>query len=224
LGRTPLEMFEDGIYQKTGLPPRLQDEMRVKLDFLPYFERTIQEYGVLLDYIHYYSDVLRPWVHAREEDSPKNKRKRKFVFKRDPRDISVLFFYDPEAKTYFEIPYRDLLRPPMTLWEHKQALRQLESEGVKEINEAVLFEAYQKLRDIEEKAISQTRIVRRQRQQARTQSNRAKSVLQERTMSTPTLDAPATSSKTLGAHPSAQSKISTVSIQAFDELEYEAFD
>lgn len=223
-GRTPLEMFESGIYERTGLPPRFQDELRVKLDFLPYFERTIQEYGVVLDYIHYYSDVLRPWIHALEDDSPKNKRKRKFIFKRDPRDISVLFFYDPEAKGYFEIPYRDLLRPPMTLWEHKQVLRQLESEGVTAVDETVLFAAYEKLREIEEQAVSQTRLVRRQRRQAKTQSSMTKSVRQETALATPALDEPAPGGQVRIApstHPSLQL---TGPVQPFEELEYGTFD
>lgn len=224
LGRTPLEMFEDGIYQKTGLPPRIQDELRVKLDFLPYFERTIQEYGVVLDHIHYYSDVLRPWIHALEGDSPKNKRKRKFIFKRDPRDISVLFFYDPEAKAYFEIPYRDLLRPPMTLWEHKQVMRQLENDGVKVVDEPGFFASYQKLRDIEEQAISQTKLVRRQRQQAKTQSSRAKSIRQEIATTALALDAPVINSKTMVASILAQPVLLTASIQPFDELEYGALN
>ena len=224
LGRSPQEMFEDGIYQKTGLPPRFQDELRVKLDFLPYFERTIQEYGVVLDHIHYYSDVLRPWINALEGDSPKNKRKRKFIFKRDPRDISVLFFYDPEAKVYFEIPYRDLLRPPMTLWEHKQVLRQLESEGVREVDETVLFEAYQRLRAIEEKAVRQTQIVRRQRQQAKTQSSRAKSIRQEIASAEPVTGSLVISSQMPSVPEPAQlTPLVTGPIQPFDELEYEPF-
>ena len=224
LGRTPLGMFEDGIYQKTGLPPRFQDELRVKRDFLPYFERTIQEYGVVLDHIHYYSDVLRPWVHALEGDSPKNKRKRKFIFKRDPRDISVLFFYDPEAKAYFDIPYRDLKRPPITIWEHKQLTRQLESEGVKDVDEPGLWDAYERKRAIEEQAVRQTQIVRRQRQQAKTQSSLARSIKQEIATTVLAGDAPVSSNKMLVAPTSAQPVLPAASIQPFDELEYGTFD
>jgi putative transposase len=220
LGRSPLEMFEDGIYEKTGLPPRLQDEKRVKLDFLPYYSRTVQEYGVVLDHIHYYSDVLRPWVHAMEEDSPKNKRRRKFIFKRDPRDISVLFFYDPEAKDYFEIPYRDLKHPPMTLWEHKQVLRQLENKGVTEFDEAAFFAEYDMLREIEAKAVRQTQLVRRQRRQAKVQSSLAKSVRQEIAS-----DGPTHGGTVRGAPALAQVAQPIIGpIQPFDELEYGTFD
>ena len=228
LGRTPLEVFETGIYQKTGLPPRIQDERRVKLDFLPFFERTIQEYGVVLDHIHYYSDALRPWINALEEISPKNRRKRKFIFKRDPRDISVLFFYDPEAKAYLEIPYSDLRLPPMTLWEHRELLKQLESEGVKDIDQVVLFEAYEKKRAIVERAKKQTQLVRLERQRAKTQSSREKSIRQE--LATTSLDTagPVVSSHELPpVAPSPTPVRSTLviigPIQPFDELEYGAF-
>lgn len=225
LGQSPLKMFEDGIYEKTGLPPRFQDERRVKLDFLPYYKRTVQEYGVVLDYIHYYSDVLRPWVHAMEGGSPKNRRRRKFVFKRDPRDISVLFFYDPEAKGYFEIPYRDLKHPPMTLWEHKQVLRQLEGKGLTEVDEAVFFAEYEKLREIEAQAVSQTRLVRRQRRQAKAQSSLTKSVRQEMTSAVPAPDSPTPGGPVRGAPAPTQAVLPiTGPIQPFDELEYGTFD
>lgn len=228
LGRTPLEVFETGIYQKTGLPPRIHDERRVKLDFLPYFERTIQDYGVVIDHIHYYSDVLRPWINALEEKSPKNRRKRKFIFKRDPRDISVLFFYDPEAKDYLEIPYSDLTLPPMTLWEHREVLRQLESEGVKDIDQVRLFDAYKKKRAIEERAKTQTQLVRRARQRAKTQSSREKSIRQELATVGPNMVSPVISSRegpvaTPPPTPVRSLPVITGPIQPFDELEYGTF-
>lgn len=180
--RAPMQVFEDGIYEKTGLPPRINDidgSLKVKLDFLPYYERTIQEYGVLLDHIYYYSDVLRPWIHTLKEDSPKSNQKRKFIFKRDPRDISVLFFYDPDAKAYFPIPYRDSSYPPVTLWEHRRVLTRLADAGIKNIDQAKVFEEHQVLRDIEEQAKTQTRIVRRERQRAKARSSQSKSVKKE---------------------------------------------
>ncbi|QNH62781.1 Mu transposase C-terminal domain-containing protein [Hymenobacter sediminicola] len=225
LGQSPLKAFVDGIYEKTGLPPLLQDEERVKRDFLPYYKRTVQYYGVVLDHIHYYSDVLRPWVHAREEESPKNRRKRKFIFKRDPRDISILYFYDPEAKCYFDVPYRELKRPPMTLWEHKQVMRQLESKGVTEVDEPTFFAEYDQLREIEAQAVNQTRLVRRQRRQAKAKSSLSKSVRQETISAVPAPDGLTPSGQIRGASALAQVPLpSTGTIQPFDELEYGAFD
>jgi hypothetical protein len=38
-----------------------------------------------------------------------------------PRDISLVFFFDPKLNCYFETPYRDTSRPPLTtLWELRE--------------------------------------------------------------------------------------------------------
>jgi putative transposase len=60
------------------------DEQRFRLDFLPFVERTLQPYGVSIDGIRYYGDVLRGFIGATQDG-----RKRSFVFRRDPRDIST---------------------------------------------------------------------------------------------------------------------------------------
>ena len=39
------------------------------------------------------------------------KRKRQFIVRRDPRDISMIYFYDPELQEYFAIPYRNTASP-----------------------------------------------------------------------------------------------------------------
>jgi putative transposase len=226
LKRSPLQVFLDGLYHKTGLPPIIQDKKKVKLDFLPYVLRTVQESGIVVDYIHYQADVLRPWVHALAEKSPKSKQKKKFIFKRDPRDISVLFFYDPEIECYFEIPYHDLLRPPITLWEHRHVLTKLANNGVKDINEDILFDEYEVLRAIEEKAVTQTRIVRQQRQRAKTQSNKAKSIKQELGLNKllPSDQAPVGNGLTESVPVRLAPSLPTDNILPFDELEYGTFD
>jgi putative transposase len=103
------------------------DERRLKLDFMPYLERTVQPYGILIDQIAYYSDVLRRWVNASEPEDPG--RKRRFTVRRDPRDISGIYFWDPEAEEYFRIPYRDNTRPAISVWELKEIRRQLQQQG-----------------------------------------------------------------------------------------------
>jgi len=42
-------------------------------------------------------------------------QKRHFVFRRDPRDISVVHFRDPELCRYSRIPYRNTTNPPMSV-------------------------------------------------------------------------------------------------------------
>jgi putative transposase len=52
---------------------RCPDAYRLKLDFLPYEERSVQRYGLALDGVHYYSDVLRRWIDSRGPDGSKTK-------------------------------------------------------------------------------------------------------------------------------------------------------
>jgi putative transposase len=227
LGQTPLKVFEDGVYQKTGLPARFQDEKKVKLDFLPYFERTIQRYGVELDYIHYQSEVLRSWMHALDEKSPKSNLKRKFIFRRDPRDISVIFFYDPEVKTYVPIPYSDLSMPPITLWEHRHIRNDLVKSGVKNIKQEDLFKRREAMHLIAEQSVVETQRVRREKQLAKTRSNRSKSLKKELGIEIAKSDEVLSEKPQVLQHEksrvSRHSIQSTDSIQPFEELDYEAF-
>ncbi len=169
---SPIQQYEKGVLGTDelpgrGLPRRIVDEDRLRLDLMPYFERTVQPYGVVLDEVHYYSDVLRRFVNAKEPHQPRTKRK--FTFRRDPRDISTLYFYDPEVKDYFRIPYRDTAHSPMSIWEFREARRRLEKEGVKKINEALIFRSYEQMRVIEEQARHETKHVLRKNQQRRDQ-------------------------------------------------------
>lgn len=170
IGSSPLRRYEEGILGSAdrpgvGLPARLFDEEKLRLDFLPYVERTIQSYGVVIDDIHYYSDVLRPYVNATVPGD--RRRKRQFIFKRDPRDVSVAYFFDPELKQYSPIPYRNTGHPAISLWELREVRRQLEETGRRDIDEAAIFEAYDRLRRHEERAVQETRHVRRARERRR---------------------------------------------------------
>ena len=155
----PLVKYEEGILGTDttlarGLPSVPVDERKLMLDMLPIIERSIQRYGVLLDFIEYMSDVLVPWINTTD---PATGKARKFIFKRDPRDISVLYFWDPELKRYFDIPYRNLDNPSLTLWELRAIRRHLDEQGLSHVNEDDIFSAYDELDEIEETAIKETK-------------------------------------------------------------------
>lgn len=167
LGVPPIERYKEGVLGSkhqpgVGFPPKVMDETRLRLDFMPFEERTVQNYGVAMDEVHYWHDVLRPWIKATE---PSNRKiKRKFVFRRDPRDISTVWFFDPELQTYFAIPYRDGSHPPMSIWELREAKKHLKSIGRENYDERAIFEAYDRLKTIEETAKGKTSAVRRAQQ------------------------------------------------------------
>lgn len=161
LGMSPLEKFKEGILGNSeqpgiGVIPRIFNERKLRLDFMPFEERTIQEYGVQIDHITYYHDVLRRFIHAKS-----SKEKKKFLFRRDPRDISVIYFYEPELKEYFDIPYRDTSLPAISIWEFNDVLRTLKKSKVP-INEKSIFETYRRMDEIEKKAIRETKTRKRE--------------------------------------------------------------
>jgi putative transposase len=108
-----------------------------RLDFMPYVERTVQPYGISNEHIAYCSDVLRRWINA--PDLKQEDYERKFTVRQDPRDISAVYFYDPEAEQYFCIAYRDTTHPVVSLWEFRAIRQRLREQGRKSFNERIIF-------------------------------------------------------------------------------------
>lgn len=161
---SPIEKYKEGILGSDtrpgiGLPARVMDENRLRLDFMPYISRSILNYGVLIDKIYYWADALRRWIDAPDTENPKVKRK--FIFRRDPRDISTIWFFDPELDTYFPIPYRDTSHPPISIWEYREAKRRSKEAGIASIDENQIFKAYSRMRELEDEAKGKTTAVRR---------------------------------------------------------------
>jgi len=164
LGTSPQRRWEIGILgdagtRAAGLPDVPGDPERMRLDFLPFAERTVQPYGIVIDDVYYWDEVLTPWINAADPEDPR--RKRKFIVRRDPRLISPVWFWDPQLERYFEIPYRDTTRPPVSLWELRTA-RQLLVQEKERIDEASLFEALDRLDRRVEDAKVATKSARRQ--------------------------------------------------------------
>lgn len=107
-----------------------------------------------MDNIVYQGDVLARWIGSHEEGSRKTKRK--FIFRRDPRDISYLWFYDPDAGEYFRIPYQNAGFPPISLWELRAVQDYLAKQGRKNVDQNLIFETYDHMLRIEESSKNKT--------------------------------------------------------------------
>jgi len=165
IGMAPLKKWElgvfgDGIEHGVGVPPRPADRISVLLDFLPSYYRTVQTFGVTVDGLTYYAEALRPWINARDKEG----EKRKLLFRRDPRDISALWFFDPDIKQYFKAPFADQALPSMSIWECIQAKERLKREGSGSVNEHEILRAITELREQVEKASKASKKARRQAQ------------------------------------------------------------
>ncbi|MDQ3817221.1 MAG: Mu transposase C-terminal domain-containing protein, partial [Acidobacteriota bacterium] len=172
LGLSPVEKYKQGVFGTKdqpgiGIPRIVVDEARLRLDFMPYFERSIQQYGVRIDKIEYYHDVLRPFIKAADTSDRKNRRIRMFTFRRDPRDISRVYFYNPDLKRYSVIPYRNLSHPAASIWEYRAAVRQLKAEGRRNIDENTIFAAIKKMRTLQDNATKETKHIRRSKERRR---------------------------------------------------------
>ncbi len=90
LGTSPIVKWEECLGTKTtagtGLKERVSDvKIPCLLIFYLEFEATIQRTGVQKDNLFYFADCLRQWVNSIDPEDNNRKRKRKFLFKRDPR-------------------------------------------------------------------------------------------------------------------------------------------
>jgi putative transposase len=164
---TPLAKYKEGILgtadrSGSGLPDRVAEPTAFMLDFMPFEERTIQEYGVVIDHIFFWDDALRPWIHARDpEDS---KRPRKFTFRIIPRDMREVYLRDPTSNTYIPIPYRDRTRPPVSRWEIQAAEKRLREAGYARVDELLIFQAVEEMRRLEQESEHKTKKARRARE------------------------------------------------------------
>lgn len=165
IGMTPIQKYHEGIMGTSSQPPRglpkiVEDTQVLQINLLPKFERTIQKYGIQIDTIYYYSEVLNVWIESFEMMRGK-KVKKKFIVRRDPRDISKIWFYNPDAKKYYLIPYRNSRLPKTSIWEFTAAQKYLKKENNKEYNEDEIFEALIKLRQIAQDSKNKTKTHRK---------------------------------------------------------------
>lgn len=162
---SPIEKYRQGILgtantKGVGLPSPIRDPNRLKLDFLPFEYRTVQDYGIRLNNIFYNSEVLNCWVNATE--SSRTRKKREFLVRYDPRDMSRIWFFDPQLEQYYEIPYRNLTHRAITLWEIKKAHERLRSEGYANVNEDMIFDAIEQMEKIARSAVEKTKSARKE--------------------------------------------------------------
>jgi putative transposase len=158
---TPKKRYEKGVFGDDntigrGLPELVQDEEKFKLSLLPTLYRTIQQSGVKIDGIQYYHDTLRPYIKMQENGKPQ-----KFLFKRDPRDISTIWFYEPKLEEYFPIPYKNITFPSISKWELQAIKRHLSDKELNTGDENLIFKTHTKIMQIQENAVKQTKLTRK---------------------------------------------------------------
>lgn len=158
LGITPLAAWERGVAGDEttlgrGEPTAVGDPRRFLIDFLPIARRRVRRDGVALHSIAYWADVLSTWIGHPEP----------MIVRYDPRDLSRIYLLGPDG-TYYDLSYRDLRRPPISLWEHRLALKRLREDGRSLVDEEAIFRTIEAMRTIADGAVRSSKAARRQRE------------------------------------------------------------
>lgn len=158
IGVTPLAAWERGLLGDAtalgrGEPIAVADPRRFQIDFLPIERRLVRREGVSLHSIGYWSDVLRVWIGETEP----------MIVRYDPRDLSRIYLLGPDG-VYYDLSYRDLRRPPISLWEHRLALKRLRETGRASVDEEAIFRAIEEMRAITDNAVLTSKTARRLRE------------------------------------------------------------
>lgn len=159
----PIKKWRDSFFGKDamcGMAPRPVDPWSLQLDFMPKETRVIHPYGVEWDAM-YYGEVLRPWINY---SAPHSKSKTKFTFRRDPRDVNSIWFYDPDEKKYYQIPIAHKEFTGVSVEEYVEAKRQAVADGMNAIDADAIEQALAKARGIEASEAEKTKNARRQQQ------------------------------------------------------------
>ncbi|NVJ93308.1 MAG: transposase, partial [Methylocystaceae bacterium] len=158
----PIKAWNNGILgdHGCGLPEPVSDEKKLRLELLPMTERTIQRNGISWDNINYFDNCLRPWIKSKDRG-----KARKFLVRRDPRNISCVYFFDPKLKEYIKVPYRNKVRPVISLWDLRAAKKRLEDSNRETNNEDIIFRAHEEIERLKEVASKDTKKARKTAEQ-----------------------------------------------------------
>lgn len=172
---SPERQWEEAIFgmnSTIGLMPKPSDGLSITIDFLPMHLRTIQKNGVNIDGLNYYDHLLRSKINQMDENN--SKAKKQFIFKRDPRDISYIWYYDDVTLEYFKIPLADQSIPSMTLWEYESIKNRIKENGSGKINKEAILEAHEELHKQISESVTKSKKARREQQKLKNKDSEMK--------------------------------------------------
>lgn len=121
IGMTPLEKYKSYFFgpngQKHRLPEVYVDDLSFRLHWYPLTYRSIQKYGLRIDYLDYYSDALAHLVKNRKPGE-------RFRVRRNPFNVREIYFEHPILKEWITVPIRHLSFPDASIFELQQARRE----------------------------------------------------------------------------------------------------
>jgi putative transposase len=125
IGCTPLERYRNYFFGPDGpkrkLPKIYTDDLDLRVNWYPVCHRSIQRYGIRIDYLDYYSEELEQLVRNRKELE-------RIAVRRNPFDVREIYILHPTTKEWRVVPTRHINFPIASLYElqaaKKKALRE----------------------------------------------------------------------------------------------------
>ncbi|HWU61507.1 MAG TPA: Mu transposase C-terminal domain-containing protein [Ensifer sp.] len=151
LSRAPLDAWKAGPTGEGMVPRAAFDTEQLAFDLLPSVGRAITRQGIVLNNVHYFEPFLENLFDFGE---------RRVTVRYDPRDLSRIYFQSSQGIQ--ALRYRNLARPPMSLWELEAARRRLVADGKRLVCEEDIFQARRQNADLVGQSQSETRRQRRQ--------------------------------------------------------------
>lgn len=116
-------VFEGDIMPPTGLPDRPSDPTALRISLMPFKRRTVRNGTIQMLDEEYHSGALT--LIGDGVDLTKPLHDRLFEVRYDPRNISRVWLYYESNDSYIEVPFADLRKGPISLWERDARKRRL---------------------------------------------------------------------------------------------------
>ncbi len=183
---SPYSKWKEGIFGTKyspgiGYPQIPGDIESLTIDFLPSIERTVQKNGVTIDGLTYFDQILRK-IRGYDIGYETSNSNPKYIFKRDPRDISFIWFYDNTQQEYHKIGLANMEFQPMSLQELNIIKNNIEKTNNKILNEYNILEGYKELYSHVEESIKKTKQQKKMLQKAKNnKKNSVTNIINEHT-------------------------------------------
>ncbi|MEA3588403.1 DDE-type integrase/transposase/recombinase [Pseudidiomarina sp. 1APP75-27a] len=177
----------------SGWPDVPVDVLSIEISFLPYQRRNIRSQGIVWDGIYYFSDSIRHLIGQTDRET---RKPRKFIVRRDPRNIRHVWVYDDGMKCYHKVSLADPTLHFTSVWELNEAKSYLKERGESEYNQDMLSRAIENMNAIEDQARNATKEARRKAQKKKNHKNKVspashfEKVNEDKPTSTPPSESP----------------------------------
>lgn len=155
--RPPIALWKEQIVGGLKIPgigyQDVPDEQAIKINFLPSFTRTIQNYGVSHEGIKYYANNLKPFI--KRLDRGRGKKLKEYEFRWDPRDLTKIYLFHPQRKVFEPVPLANIQYHNIetNIWEYRATRLELIAQGQKEVDSDRIFASIERNNQREQKAL-----------------------------------------------------------------------